>query len=445
MMIKIEKPWENGKLCVAPEGRWLQNGQRPFFWLGDTAWLMFKRLNLSQIDDYLENRRQNKYNVIQVMLIHKLPLENHAGRQPFIEGDFTRPDLQGDSYWSLVDYALDKAEEKGLYIALVPAWGENVDRGLLHLGNVEAYTNFIAQRYQNRPNIIWLVGGDTLGNANEQLWDAMGSILRKQCPSHLITFHPFGATSSSQWFHNKSWLDFNMFQSGHSTYAQTAHRREDFIKAGRKLHGEDNWRFVEEDLSRIPLKPTVDGEPCYERVLKGLHGPGHDFWASADIRRFAYWAVFAGAMGHTYGHSAVMQFHPGGYVGAYKAVESWAEAIHHPAATQMAHLRRLMEDMDFTKGMPCNDWVLSEKGSLQHRILAFGCDKWLLVHTATGRELELKPCFTNGNNITAHWFDPVNGIYSYIGVYLQNQLPKFTPPLRFDGSEDWVLVLQSVV
>jgi hypothetical protein len=27
------------------------------------------------------------------------------------------------------------------------------------------------------------------------------------------------------------------------------------------------------------------------------------------VRRYAYWSVFAGSCGHTYGHNAIMQFY----------------------------------------------------------------------------------------------------------------------------------------
>ena len=38
---KVEHPWDNGKLKVSDNHRFLQfeNG-KPFFWLGETAWLL---------------------------------------------------------------------------------------------------------------------------------------------------------------------------------------------------------------------------------------------------------------------------------------------------------------------------------------------------------------------------------------------------------------------
>src|SRR3546814_12379580 len=77
-----------------------------------------------------------------------------------------------------------------------------------------------------------------------------------------------------------------MFQSGHRTYDQ-----ED-----PGARSEDNWRFVTEDLALSPSKPTIDGEPSYENIPHGLHDVTQPRWGAADARRYAWWAVFAGAM-----------------------------------------------------------------------------------------------------------------------------------------------------
>jgi hypothetical protein len=60
------------KLNVAPNQRYLmtENGD-PFFWLGDTGWLLFSKLDRAEADQYLSHRAQNGFNVIQVMLLHQ--------------------------------------------------------------------------------------------------------------------------------------------------------------------------------------------------------------------------------------------------------------------------------------------------------------------------------------------------------------------------------------
>lgn len=56
-------PWENGKLQVSDEGRYLrhENGT-PFFWLGETGWLMPERLNRDEVNYYLQKCKEAGYN-----------------------------------------------------------------------------------------------------------------------------------------------------------------------------------------------------------------------------------------------------------------------------------------------------------------------------------------------------------------------------------------------
>ncbi len=44
----------------------------PFFWLEDTGWLLFMKLSREETEDYLETRRIQGFNVIQVMVLHNV-------------------------------------------------------------------------------------------------------------------------------------------------------------------------------------------------------------------------------------------------------------------------------------------------------------------------------------------------------------------------------------
>lgn len=80
----------------------------------------------------------------------------------------------------------------------------------------------------------------------------------------------------------------------------------------------------------------------------GLHDLTQPYWKAADVRRYAYWDVFAGAAGHTYGHNSIMQFTGDlSQKGAFGAKYLWSDAIHHPGGAQMIHLKRLMESVDY--------------------------------------------------------------------------------------------------
>ena len=323
---------ETGRIVVSENGRYLQHADgRPFFWLGDTAWLLFQKLNREETERYLENRRVRGFHVIQAVVLSFGPVENAYGAKPFVDGDPARPAVtEGYDYWDHIDWVVDRAAEKGMYVAIVPAWGSVVKRGVINEKNAAGYARFLAERYRGRPNVFWMNGGDLQGDVQGATWQALGRTLRATDPLHLITFHPFGRTQSSTWFHDAAWLDFNLFQSGHRRYDQDT-------TAGAK--GEDNWRYVFEDWARKPAKPTLDGEPSYEEIPQGLHDPKEPRWQDHDVRRYAYWSVFAGACGHTYGHNAVMQFRKKGTPGSYGSNVTWEEGIEFPGAGQMQHLK----------------------------------------------------------------------------------------------------------
>ena len=138
-----------------------------------------------------------------------------------------------------------------------------------------------------------------------------------------MTYHPRGRYSSSEWFHAAPWLDFNMFQSGHKSYAQDTSAKDKYH------YGEDNWMHVVKDNALAPHKPTLDGEPSYENIPHGLHDSLDSRWSAHDIRRYAYWSVLAGASGFTYGENAVMQFHHMGDKDANFGVnQPWEAALY---------------------------------------------------------------------------------------------------------------------
>lgn len=107
-------------------------------------------------------------------------------------------------------------------------------------------------------------------------------------------------------------------------------------------YGEDNYRYVVRDLAREPKKPTVDGEPSYEQILQGLHDRTQGYWQAEDTRRYAYWSVFAGSFGHTFGDNAIMQF----YVkerdgaGSFGVWQEWDEALHNSGRNGNETLKR---------------------------------------------------------------------------------------------------------
>ena len=96
----------------------------PFFWLGDTAWLLFSKLNREETLRYLDNRAVKGFNVIQVMAINDPQMKSVTGVPALVDGDPAKPFLNGgkDSYWDHIDWVIERAGERGIYVGLVAAW-----------------------------------------------------------------------------------------------------------------------------------------------------------------------------------------------------------------------------------------------------------------------------------------------------------------------------------
>lgn len=404
---------------------------RPFFWLGDTAWLLLVNLNRDETEIYLEDRRKKGFNAILIMVLVNISTENRHGDSPFTGDDITAPLLtegkdpsnaEQYDWWDHADYVVDLAASKGMHMGLVPMWGDPwVPRN--SAAALKTFSEFLGNRYKDRPNIVWLNGGDRPGDYALDKWKTIGEALNQTDANHLITYHPRNQQNSSTWFHNEAWLDFNMFQSGH--YDQSA------------------WTYVNKDYALMPTKPTLDGEPAYEGMPEGLRGS--NYWVDSDVRRNAYWSVFAGAAGHTYGHNAIWQFPYPGYPSKFGAKGLWNEAIKAPGSGQMLHLKTLMLSRPYLDRVP-DQSLVTMPGTGRAYLTATRGANYAFVYTYTGRTLEVAMGKISGTQVKASWFDPRTGMTQEIGSKdnAMGTTQSFDPPGEEKEGNDWVLVLDSM-
>ena len=425
-------------LSVSKGGRYFEENGKPFFWLGDTAWTLFAKCSPEECYRYFRNRKELGYNVIQAVLMNNLKNQkNSVG----VEDDIT--DITSKAYWEKCDAIIQMAAEMGLYIAALPAWGSLVKDGTLNEDNAKEYADFLGKRYQSYDNMLWLLGGDVKGDVGGKTFHILGKTLKEYNPERLIGYHPFGRTSTIQWFQNTDWLDFHMFQSGHRRYDQACLGVWDDNVSKEPFYGEDNWKYVQDGYSLKEVKPILDGEPSYEGIPKGLHNPHNGYWTARDIRRYAYWSIFAGAAGHTYGNNAIMQFFDEKSVRAsFGAREYWQEAIHHEGAGQMQYLKNLMQSVDYWKGHPMDNVLLYGQKERYYRVAAFGSDDFLFCYTYSGDEFMVDMKCFKGRTMDLYWLNPQSGVYSYIDT-LRDEDQFFARPAKRDADiNDWVLVIK---
>lgn len=450
-------------LKVSKSQRYLEttNG-KPFFWIGDTAWELFHRLNREEATEYLKNRKAKGINVIQAVVLAErdgLRTPNSYGQVPFINFDPTQPN---EKYFEHVDFIVDEAEKLGLVIGMLPTWGDKVFSAhpgagpiVFNKENAKVYGEFLGNRYKNKP-IVWILGGDR-NVANDEvleIWRAMAAGIKKgDKGNHLITYHPRGASSSSKTLHNEDWLDFNMYQSGHDS----------------KFN--DVYRHARTDYNLKPVKPTIDGEPAYEdiavkfweyidfsksemeRVPRGiLDDEGliidkshfeDGFFDDYDVRVHAYWNFLAGACGYTYGNNAIWQMYKKGEGSAIPCLYDWRESMDRPGSFDLQRVRTILEDK-FHKIVPDQTIIDGNPGNGENRMAAAASTdgSFALVYLAKGQAVKIK-MEKFSQKVSVSWYNPRNGFKKEIGTFKNEGTISFMPVSSGVG-RDWMLVLEKL-
>jgi hypothetical protein len=407
----------------------------PFFWLGDTAWGIFNHASPEEVDLYLNDRAAKGFTVIQgvVALWDYNHRRNPDGELPFLNRDLAQIN---EAFYKNVDAILDKVEARGLYMAILPFWNKNfppVLRSEENQQKMKAYHKFLAQRYARR-NVFWVLGGDASGSLPGIIpyTDLMAQGLLEGAKAAgvdkiLISYHPTGQQSSSFWFHERPWLDFNSIQSGH------------FIKT-------TNFRLVGDDVGKTPIKPTLDMEPGYENITDRLVRDNTNFLriSAGDVRRSAYLAVFAGAAGHTYGNGEVYEFwspEKGINPPAWSAKLPFRESLKLPGSGQLQFLRYLIESRPQFLRKPDQSLIVGEVSNraLERAAALRASDgSYAFIYVQQARPVTIQLDKISGTTIKAWWYDPRTGKVQAMESFSKKPTREFIPPA---SGEDWVLVL----
>ncbi len=418
-------------LTISPNRRFITHHDgATFFYLADTAWDLFDRLTREDASLYLKDHAAKGFTVIQAVAISEfdgLNDPNPYGDLPLVDANPAQPN---DAYFRHVDWIIDRAAALGLHVGLLPTWGDKVGPKLFGIGpeiftpeTARTYGEFLGARYKDAP-VIWILGGDRnpTDPAHILTWRAMAeSLSHGDGGAHLRTFHPQGRSSSATFVHNEPWLNFNMIQSGH-------HERD-----------AANHAMIATDYARSPIQPVLDAEPCYEdHPVDWKPALGHfDDW---DARKAAYWSLFAGAPGHTYGANSVFQFWTGGDPGKFGARRPWQEALELPGASQMRHVRALIESRPVLTRIPDQSLIRSNIGIGSDHIRATRAADfaYAFIYLLTGSPVTLDVSGFPSTPVAA-WFDPRTGDSHVIPA---SPSSTFRPPTRGPG-RDWILTLDT--
>src|SRR4030095_11430047 len=117
-----------------------------------------------------------KFNVIQgPVLLHGN--EGTETTNAYGESN-TDPGNPNEAWFEHIDYIVQAANDRGMYVALVVTWGDNWNA---FASNAQAknFGKWLGERYKNDKNVIWIVAGEyIISGTSSQIvnrWHYLGS------------------------------------------------------------------------------------------------------------------------------------------------------------------------------------------------------------------------------------------------------------------------------
>ena len=432
------------RVRVHPDGHYLETADgRPFFWLGDTAWELIHATTREECTYYLHTRARQGFTVIQTVVLSEFDnfeKPNVLGLSPFVDKDPRRP---SEAYFDRVVQIVDEAGSLGLYVALVPVWGDKLTAPWGagprifrndNLADARAYARYLGARLKARTNVLWVLGGDRPPRTPREDWtpiwrELAAGLAEGAGDTPLIAYHPQGGSeSSSVYLHREPWLSVNGMQSGHG--------------GG---HDVPVWEWVARDYALTPAKPTLDLEPNYEDHPYNpwpRWDPSTGYFRDHDVRKQVYRSVFAGAAGVTYGHHAVW-----GFVGPRNDVRNfadrdWVDALYRPAGRQVVFLRRLIESRPFFSRIPDQSLIVGDAGKGGQHLEATRDREGtyaFVYFPNSDQTATLDLTRLRSKRLRAWWYDPRTGVGTLVGLLEAAPQREFRSP---PYGPDWVLVLE---
>lgn len=464
-------PWStHGSLQVSANGHYLHHADgTEFFWLGDTAWHL-ARLTPDDVERYLANRADKGFTVIHLYATQdpnpRFGGKNYAGAIAF-EGEgppFAQVRLN-EAYWQHIDFIVDRAARYGLYVALAPAWGLNLNGGKRQYftdpdQHNYAFGKMVGQRYRHQPNLIWIAVAEyqtpfiepTPPEHRARVLRLVDGLRAGDGGDHLMTIHPLSRFTSSDDFHEAPWLAFNMIQT---------HVYHDYIDS-----------LVSGDWQRTPAKPTLNAEGWYEaeedlfisRVGVQKTTPFDAGW----IQRYqAYWSTFFGSIGYGYGHHRLWTF--------LAAEQSFpadlaqtpgvllVSALEAPGSAHLSYLRALLTAKPAYTRVPDQSLLvlntIGADGTLSPNLRCALRDhnrQWAYVYSSRGEVIGLYMDKLAPGQAAAYWYNPRSGLWHVDGHESEQAAPfvtairsgvdapvqYFFPPGTPADGNDWVCVVE---
>jgi hypothetical protein len=364
----------------------LKDGEK-FFYLADTCWSAFTNPTLEEWEYYLEYRRMQGFNALQINILpqhDRSPSENYIDPFEVLPNggwDFNR---RNEKYFDRAEKMVETAVERGFTPALVVlwcnyvkgTWGSKITPSrIIPLEKLEEYVSYVADRF-GKYNPVFIISGDTNFETEDavEYYRTAFETVKKRCSASLTTMHLTGGLwQVPETLVKLPSYDFYMYQSGH-------------VKDAQNLSYELAQRFY-----NMPVKrPIVNGEPCYEGMGSFKFYNKYGRFNKFDVRKAVWQSLLSGAKaGVTYGAHGIWSWQEKGeypVAGIWDAPYHWSVALRLPGAFDVSFAKWVFERYDLFDIKPANEKLLNETTEIR---VSEGKDK-IIVYTPFNTDIKLK-------------------------------------------------------
>ena len=426
----------------------------PFPILGRTAWFVTS-LSVTDYQTFVDDTASRGYNSIELHVVNHDPRGNHPpfngnGDLPFThrldgatwDGSLVyqninnqAPDLTtpNEAYWSLVDGLISYCESKGVLVFFFPAYAgyQGGEQGWMQEmvangpARMQSYGAWIATRYRNQRNLVWMMGGD-LGTFNMDQNNVESALLAG-----------LKSVAGQQSIHFSAEWSSGMVATDQPTFG-----------AAMTLNGVYSWEgdvnfYGRHAYSHTSIEPAFLLEEPYDQ--EGPDGNGYNPNATQPVRRFQWWGWLSTTGGYISGN---------GYVWPFRAPD-WHDHLDTQGSRDMARLNAFINSIRWYKLVPSGlngmRTLITAGGSTvsaSNYVAASAAfdGTMLIAYVPPAHHGSITVDMTAMSGVTdARWFDPTSAAYVNIATGLPNTgTHVFTPPgNNSTGENDWVLVLQT--
>jgi hypothetical protein len=285
---------------------------------------------------------------------------------------------------------------------------------------MRTYGRWIAERYNSRGNIMWMLGGDyarfnsTEAVAEQALIDGLKSV---------------GVQASK--FYSAEW-DSGMIGTDPAAFGDEVNLNGVYTWSGETAsHGRRAY-------AHSPTMPAFLLEEPYDE--EGPEAMNYNSNAIPPVRRFVYWGLLSTIGGYVAGNGYVWRFNDG-----------WETHLDTPGAFDLKRLNDLWQSIPWWRLVPeglggMGMLVTAGNGIIDHDYVAAAATvegDLLLAYVSPDHAGTMTIDMTKLRGLVrARWFDPTSGRYTAIGMYPNLGERAFTTPgTNSAGARDWVLQL----